>query len=176
MLYSLPLISFLLCLLLVPVVRYFAVKYDWVAYPTQERWHKKPTALLGGIAIYTAIAIPVFFIADFHSIFPHLLKSSVAKSLPSLPAVIWIGMTVLFILGLVDDLYNIKPHIKLFGQIIVASFVTFLGFRMNWFTSLTMDTLLTIFWIVGVGRCDILLGTAEPIQIVHGQPRHHPLP
>lgn len=148
--FFLPFFSFLLCLLLVPVVRYAAVKYDWVAYPTQERWHKKPTALLGGIAIYTAIAIPVFFIADFHSIFPHLLKSSVAKPLPSLPAVIWIGMTVLFILGLVDDLYNIKPHIKLFGQIIVASFVTFLGFRMNWFTSLTADTLITLFWIVGI--------------------------
>ena len=36
------------------------------------------------------------------------------------------------------------------GQILVAAFVTFLGFRLHWFTSLTLDTMVTIFWIVGI--------------------------
>jgi UDP-GlcNAc:undecaprenyl-phosphate GlcNAc-1-phosphate transferase len=150
MAYFLPLISFLICLSLVPVVRFLAIKNDWVAYPSKERWHKKPTALLGGIAIFIGLAIPIFFIADFHSITPYFLKSSTVKTLPSLPAVILIGMTALFILGLIDDFFHIKPHIKLFGQILIASFVAFLGFRMHWFTSLTLDTLVTIFWIVGI--------------------------
>jgi UDP-GlcNAc:undecaprenyl-phosphate GlcNAc-1-phosphate transferase len=150
MIYFLPLISFLICLSLVPVVRFLAIKNDWVAYPSKERWHKKPTALLGGIAIFIGLAIPIFFIADFHSITPYFLKSSTVKTLPSLPAVILIGMTALFILGLIDDFFHIKPHIKLFGQILIASFVAFLGFRMHWFTSLTLDTLITIFWIVGI--------------------------
>ncbi|MCJ7771912.1 MAG: glycosyl transferase [Desulfobacterales bacterium] len=132
------------------MVRYFAVKNDFIAYPTQERWHKKPTALLGGIAIYLAAAIPIFFIADFHSLGGYLFKTSVSKVLPSLPAVTWLGMTILFMLGLIDDYFHIKPHIKLFGQIVVASLVAFLGFRMHWFDSLTLDTLVTIFWIVGI--------------------------
>lgn len=150
MIYFLPLISFLLCILLVPVVRYVAVKKDWIAYPSQERWHKKPTALLGGIAIYIGSSIPLFFLADFQSIVSYLSKVPTQKVLPSFPTVTWWGMTILFVLGLIDDYFHIKPHIKLFGQIVVASLVAFLGFRMHWFDSLTLDTLVTIFWIVGI--------------------------
>jgi len=32
----------------------------------------------------------------------------------------------------------------------VASFITFLGFRLHWFTSMTLDVLVTIIWIVGI--------------------------
>jgi UDP-GlcNAc:undecaprenyl-phosphate GlcNAc-1-phosphate transferase len=36
---------------------------------------------------------------------------------------------------LADDFLNLKPQNKLIGQIIVASAVAFLGFRLGWFTS-----------------------------------------
>ncbi|MDM8552033.1 glycosyl transferase [Desulfobacterales bacterium HSG2] len=129
-----------------------------MAYPVKERWHKKPTALLGGIAIYLGAAIPLFYTADFGTILPHVIfqfpawmpGASVPPPLPSINAVIWIGMTFLFILGLVDDFRQIKPQTKLVGQILVASMVTFLGFRLHWFVSLTLDTIVTIVWIVGV--------------------------
>jgi UDP-GlcNAc:undecaprenyl-phosphate GlcNAc-1-phosphate transferase len=108
-----------------------AVRNGWMAHPTKERWHKKPTALLGGIAIYTGVAIPLFFVADFTSILPHIFRNSVSAGLPSIGAAIWIGMTLLFLLGLLDDFINIKPHTKLLGQIIVASMAVFLGFRLR---------------------------------------------
>jgi UDP-GlcNAc:undecaprenyl-phosphate GlcNAc-1-phosphate transferase len=63
---------------------------------------------------------------------------------------LWIGATFLFILGLIDDFISIKPQTKLVGQILAASFVALVGFRMQWFTSLTLDTMVTIIWIVGV--------------------------
>ncbi|MBT8351515.1 MAG: glycosyl transferase, partial [Deltaproteobacteria bacterium] len=56
----------------------------------------------------------------------------------------------LFLLGLVDDFTTIKPQTKLVGQILVASLVTFLGFRLHWFNSLTLDTMITIVWVVGL--------------------------
>ncbi|MDL1968330.1 MAG: glycosyl transferase [Deltaproteobacteria bacterium] len=143
-------LSFFLCLALTPIVRFVAIKKGWIAYPTKDRWHKKPTALFGGIAIYVGIAIPLFFIADFSSILPHIIRTSDHMALPSISAVIWIGMTLLFFLGLVDDFVHIKPHTKLVGQILVASMVAFLGFRLHWFSSLTVDTTLTIVWIVGI--------------------------
>ena len=149
-LYFIAFLSFFLCLALTPVVRLIAIKKGWIAYPTKERWHKKPTALLGGVAIYLGVAIPLFFIADFSSILPHIIRTSDHIALPSIGAVIWIGMTLLFFLGLVDDFIHIKPHTKLVGQILVASMVTFLGFRLHWFSSLTVDTTLTIVWIVGI--------------------------
>jgi UDP-GlcNAc:undecaprenyl-phosphate GlcNAc-1-phosphate transferase len=149
-LYFIAFLSFFLCLALTPVVRLIAMKKGWMAHPTKERWHKKPTALLGGIAIYTGTAIPLFFVADFTSILPYIFRNSVSAGLPSIGAAIWIGMTLLFILGLLDDFINIKPHTKLVGQIMVASMAVFLGFRLHWFTSLTLDTMVTIFWIVGI--------------------------
>ena len=143
-------ISFLLCLLFTPLIRTIAIHNGWMAHPAKERWHKKPTALLGGIAIYAGTAIPLFFVADFTSILPHICRNSVSAGLPSIGATIWIGMTLLFVLGLLDDFINIKPHTKLVGQIMVASMAVFLGFRLHWFTSLTLDTMVTIFWIVGI--------------------------
>jgi len=95
-LYFITFLSFFLCLALTPVVRLIAINKGWIAYPTKERWHKKPTALLGGVAIYLGIAIPLFFIADFSSILPHIIKTSDQIALPSISAVIWIGITLLF--------------------------------------------------------------------------------
>jgi len=137
-------------LALTPVVRLIAINKGWIAYPTKERWHKKPTALLGGVAIYLGISIPLFFIADFSSILPYIIRTSDHTALPSIGAVIWIGVTLLFLLGLLDDFIHIKPHTKLVGQILVASMAAFLGFRLQWSSSLTVDTILTIFWIVGI--------------------------
>lgn len=151
-------VSFFICLLFTPVVRLIAVKKGWMAYPVKERWHKKPTALLGGIAIYLGMAIPLFFMADFTALLSGLATSFSGKGLetkahlplPPIEAVVWIGATLVFILGLLDDFIHIKPHTKLVGQILVASMVTFLGFRLQWFVSLTLDTVVTIIWIVGI--------------------------
>ena len=145
-----PICSFLLCLIATPLVRSVARKKNWIANPTADRWHKKPTALMGGIAIYAGLSIPTFLIADFSSIIPHFFHNPLPPALPSIDAVIWIGITFLFVVGLLDDLLRIKPHTKLVAQILAASLVAFLGFRLHWLTSLTADTTLTIVWIVGI--------------------------
>ena len=148
--YYLTCISLILCLAMTPAVRLIAIRKGWIAHPTKERWHKKPTAQLGGVAIYISIAIPLLFASDFQSLLPHFLRKSEVLSTPSVGAVIWLGMTLLFALGLLDDFLSIKPQTKLVGQILVASAVTFLGFRLHWFTSHTLDTIVTIGWIVGI--------------------------
>jgi UDP-GlcNAc:undecaprenyl-phosphate/decaprenyl-phosphate GlcNAc-1-phosphate transferase len=142
--------AFFSSLLLTPMVRTIALKMGWIAQPRKERWHKKPTALSGGIAIYLAAASSLFYFADFKTLIPHLVIGANHSELPDQAAVIFLGMTFIFILGLLDDFIHIKPHTKLVGQILVASMVTFLGFRLHWFVSLTGDTIVTIFWIVGI--------------------------
>jgi UDP-GlcNAc:undecaprenyl-phosphate GlcNAc-1-phosphate transferase len=161
MFYTLPGISFLLCLALTPIIRQIAIRKGWMAHPTQERWHKKPTALFGGIAIYLGIAVPTLFLTDFSTLVSQITMQQNGKVLPSPFGVLWVGATVLFILGLMDDIIHIKPHTKLVGQIIVASFVTFLGFRLQWFTSLTLDTMVTIVWIVGITNAFNLLDNMD---------------
>jgi UDP-GlcNAc:undecaprenyl-phosphate GlcNAc-1-phosphate transferase len=161
MAYYLPILSFLMCLALTPLVRRVAVKNGWVARPREDRWHKTPTALLGGVAIYLSTGLALVILGDFASILPHIFRNSHPAGLPSIGAVIWVGMTFLFLVGLVDDFVRIKPQTKLVAQILVASGVAFLGFRLHWFESLTVDTMVTILWIVGITNAFNLLDNMD---------------
>jgi UDP-GlcNAc:undecaprenyl-phosphate/decaprenyl-phosphate GlcNAc-1-phosphate transferase len=147
--YSLPLAAFLICLVLTPLVKKIASSKGWMAYPVKDRWHRRPTALMGGIAIYIGFCLPVFLLVDFSSLSP-LFNFEGAAVKPSISAITWIGASLLFILGILDDFLHIKPHTKLIGQIVVAAIVVFAGYRLQWFTSLTLDTMVTLFWIIGI--------------------------
>jgi UDP-GlcNAc:undecaprenyl-phosphate/decaprenyl-phosphate GlcNAc-1-phosphate transferase len=142
--------AFVLCLVLTPIVRWAAIKNHWEAKPSDDRWHTRTTALMGGIAIFFAVLIPLLRVSDFSSVWRLILRTNGNTGLPSLGATLAIGATLLFIMGLMDDFKNIKPQTKLVGQILSASVVTFLGFRLHWFDSLTLDTIATMFWVVGV--------------------------
>ncbi len=146
----LSLLSFALCLALTPLVRRLAQKRGWIAYPRAERWHKRPTALMGGIAIFTAAGLVLFFTTDFSPLLTRIwMPTGQHGNLPIGP-ILWVGMSLCFLLGLLDDFIHIKPHAKLVGQILIASIAAFAGYRLNWFTSMTLDTTLTIIWIVGI--------------------------
>ncbi len=117
----LALVSFFLCLAFTPIVRIIAIKKGCLAHPSKERWHQKPTALLGGIAIYLAMACSLFVIDGFTQLIPHVIVPTNTIAPPPLASALWIGMTLIFLLGLLDDFIHIKPHTKLIGQILVAS-------------------------------------------------------
>ena len=142
--------AFILCLVLTPVVRWVAIRNQWEARPTDDRWHTQTTALMGGIAIFASILIPLVVISDFSSIWRFILGANGGSSLPSIGATMAVGAAFLFFIGLMDDFKNIKPQTKLVGQILAASLVTFLGYRLHWFNSLTLDTIATLFWVVGI--------------------------
>jgi UDP-GlcNAc:undecaprenyl-phosphate/decaprenyl-phosphate GlcNAc-1-phosphate transferase len=129
-------LSLALAALLTPLVRWVALNRGWVAHPSSDRWHKKPTALMGGIAIFAAIAIPLAMLADPVSLFRSIFRTGdPLTGPPSAATVILLGAAFLFALGLFDDFRNIKPHNKLIGQILAAALVVFLGFRLHWFNS-----------------------------------------
>ena len=153
--------AFLICLVLTPIIRHLARIKGWIAQPIKDRWHTRPTALMGGIAIYFSITLPLLFITDL-SVLPELFNNhgSAPHNIP-VNVVLLIGATFLFLLGLVDDFLHIKPHAKLVGQILVAAMVTFFGFRLHWFSSLTMDTMVTMVWIVGVTNAFNLLDNMD---------------
>lgn len=156
-----PGISFAICLILTPIVRQIALKKGWMACPAEDRWHNKPTALFGGIAIYLAAVVPLFVISDFSATLLPLTTPQNAAAFSSFAPVFCIAITLMFLLGFADDVFRLKPQSKLLGQILIASFIAFLGFRLQWVTSLTLDTLLTIFWIVGITNAFNLLDNMD---------------
>lgn len=82
----------ILGLLLTLLVRSLAQALNAVARPRQDRWHRQPVALFGGIAIYVSVILGFFIFA---------------LELPTAYPILVAG-TLLFILGLVDDLVQVE--------------------------------------------------------------------
>jgi UDP-GlcNAc:undecaprenyl-phosphate GlcNAc-1-phosphate transferase len=122
-----------LSLALVPLARLISVRLGRVATPRADRWHKKPVALFGGVAIAAAL----FSCAAVFGLFT------------ALPVLV-VSAALMFGTGFVDDLLSLKPSTKLVAQIALASVLLFFDYRLNWVNSTTLDWLLTLVWIVGL--------------------------
>lgn len=127
------------------LVRGFARRFNFVAKPKSDRWHKKPTAMLGGAAIFLATA-------SMYVIFG-------PKSQDAL--VIFGGSAFLFLVGLVDDILNIKPYQKLIGQLIGASVIVGFGMKLPLTGFEIIDIWLTVFWLVGITNAINLLDNMD---------------
>ena len=146
--------SFLLSLFLTPLMRHLAVKGNFVARPRDDRWHRRSTGLLGGVSIFFTLMV-VWQLAS-------LVSGYYASIEPLLPLVL--GGMAIFLLGLVDDLFEINPQHKLVGQIIIASVLVIFGFQINWFESMTANLVISIFWIVGITNAFNLLDNMDGLS------------
>src|SRR6186997_327491 len=97
--------------LITPAVIALAHRLGWVAQPRPDRWSQRPTALMGGMALFAGT-----------------LAGAVATgAIHRATAALWIGAAAMFILGLVDDRLRIRPHVKLVGQIAGACWLILNG-------------------------------------------------
>ncbi len=129
-------------------MRALARRYKLVARPRTDRWHKKPTALYGGIGIYLAFLLSHFWLQPKHVSGENLLVLCGS------------GM---FLLGLVDDAVQLKPYAKLVGQIVFATVFTTFGMRLHWLPAWVPDQALTIFWLVGITNAVNLLDSLDGV-------------
>lgn len=139
-------VAFAGSLLLTFVVRSFARRWNLVAKPRADRWHKKPTALHGGVGIFLGFVIS--FLMDT----PMQLEGE---------ALLLLCSTGMFLLGLLDDVVHLKPYAKLIGQIVVSAIFTMYGMRLHWLPSEVFDQALTIFWLVGITNALNLLDNLD---------------
>jgi UDP-GlcNAc:undecaprenyl-phosphate GlcNAc-1-phosphate transferase len=137
-------VALALSLSLIPLCRLLALRLGFVARPREDRWHRRPIALLGGVGIGLVVLIcAVLF--------------DLVRTLP----VLVIAAALMSATGLIDDLLSLKPATKLIAQIMLASALLFFGYRLNWLESVTLDTLLTMFWIVGLTNAFNLLDNMD---------------
>jgi UDP-GlcNAc:undecaprenyl-phosphate GlcNAc-1-phosphate transferase len=127
------------------VVRAYARRFGLVAKPRADRWHRKPTALFGGVGIFAAfVAVYVVRRTPLHPNFLLVLCAS--------------GM---FTVGLIDDWVQLKPYSKLVAQIVLSTVLTMGGTRLFWLSSPPFDQALTIFWLVGITNAVNLLDNLD---------------
>lgn len=135
--------------LFTPTVRRISISYGMIASARSDRWHKQPTALMGGIAICISWYLAVLF----------LNPEPNTKSI-----ILMIGAFAIFLLGLVDDIVSLNPQIKLVIQIIVAAMTTKFGIVINIIPYHVITIPLTILWIVGVTNSFNLLDNMDGLS------------
>ena len=136
-------------------VRDFANAHGWVAAPTHERHlHSNPLPRLGGVAIFLSFSCCVALVVLWalrhpHTLSPHYLRAS---------ATILVPATLVFLLGVYDDLRGAGPYLKFSVQALAATILYAGGLRivnipvvfgnrpLPWYVGL----LFTIIWVLAI--------------------------
>jgi UDP-GlcNAc:undecaprenyl-phosphate GlcNAc-1-phosphate transferase len=132
-------------LVFTPLVRALARRVGMVAKPKTDRWHKKPTAMLGGVAIWLSVVVGYFLFVPSTVYSGRILLAS----------------TFLFVVGLVDDILHTKPYQKLIGQVMGAAYIIYYGLSLPWTSYSSLNVALTIFWLIGITNAINLLDNMD---------------
>ncbi len=152
------LLSLLLTKLMIVVSHRFGI-YD---LPKGRKNHERPIPYLGGVAIYISflgiVAIHMWLLHLFRNNFQSIstvagaLRYSVA--LGETPAVmrasgIILGGSLIFLVGLIDDVHALRARTKLLAQIFAAVIMVAFGVRLELFiNSQLITSIVTVFWVV----------------------------
>ncbi|ONI44089.1 undecaprenyl-phosphate alpha-N-acetylglucosaminyl 1-phosphate transferase [Candidatus Epulonipiscioides gigas] len=140
-------VAFSISLVCTPLAKKIAVKLGAVAYPRKRDMHITPIPRMGGIAIVLGFIITLILF------FPNINGLEIKQIIG-----IVIGGIIIFILGLLDDIYELKARVKLLVQVAAAVIAVYFDIRIE-FVSLPFNEILnlnwftipcTIFWIVGI--------------------------
>lgn len=151
-------LAFIVAFSATPAVKSLAFKLGVVDVPKDSRrMHKKPTALLGGLAI-----IAGFFVSILFSIASSkLLSVGTALVFDTRFLGLIAGSLIIAVLGFIDDKIALSAKLKFPIQIVAALIVAFTGTRIefvtNPFSVIGISTFgpwisypLTVIWIVGI--------------------------
>lgn len=133
-------ISFVVSLIATPLCRSLALRWKVIDMPNATvKTHKQPTAYLGGVGILagllTGLAIG-FWLLKFQ--YPELNEmehksGSFSGSFPNWLMLFGIGFgaTLSCLVGVLDDIIDLKPLQKLTGQVLAAVILVVVGIRPN---------------------------------------------
>ena len=143
-------IAYLLGIFIVPLVIYFSKKAGLVDVPNERKIHHGAISRLGGIAIWVSVMLTFLFLVLL-SYYPNGVGLSG----------IIVGGSLMFLLGLVDDIFCLNAKFKLFIQIAIATMVILLGIRIDELyipfaqTPLSLGFWsypISLLWIVGISN------------------------
>ncbi|KMY68443.1 hypothetical protein AAU61_01840 [Desulfocarbo indianensis] len=133
-----------------PIIIWLARKNGWVVAPRQDRWHQKPTAIYGGVGIFAA------FMTSFLLTGPHPRDHWVLAGCGG----------AMFLVGLIDDIWEMKPQVKFLAQLIISIAAVSLGVDLErevipwaW-----LAVPLAVFWLVAVTNAVNILDNMDGLS------------
>ena len=136
-------ISFIICFVLIPIIIKLSMRYNLVDKPNERKVHKVPISRLGGLGIVLGIlsSAPLWFLKGDTSMLIHLL----------------VGMLILIMIGVIDDIRELPPKIKFLGQIVAALLLAHAGLLID-----------NMFGIFGIEQLPIVFQYILTVFIVAG--------
>ena len=168
--------TFLMSVVLTPLVRLLAFKIGAVDYPNARRINTKPMPSSGGLAIVIAFSITLLFILP--QIMPMTQGGQVYFDY------IWpvvVGGLIIAVTGLIDDIKELSAKVKMLGIVLAAALIWWLtDFRLDNFKipfggpllefAPWLSFLLTVFWIISITNAvnliDGLDGLVSGVSII----------
>lgn len=148
-------VSLLFSFVLTRNVRDIATRRGWLALPSSERHlHSNPLPRLGGVAIFISFSLSIVLARAISAHVPHLDSAFSLKTLLT----ILIPASIVFLLGVYDDIYTVGPYAKFSVQSLAATMLFMGGLRivnipvlfgehqLPWFLGLP----LTILWVLAI--------------------------
>ena len=121
-----------------------------VAAPSADRWHRHDTPLIGGVGIFAGLLAGVGLA---------LLTGSVQATHELLGIVG--GCTILFVAGVIDDLFTLNPIAKLGAQFGAAALVLAAGVRVEVVHNQVLAIAIGVVWLVGMSNAFNLLDNMD---------------
>jgi len=159
-------IAFLVSMAATPIMRRLAVVYGIVDRPNDPRKiHRMPIAYLGGLAVFVGMMAAIFYatiatqvngLIEFHPTdLPVISKDRI------IPLSVLLGMTIIMLLGLLDDVVGISPRLKISGQLFAAAALAYQDVGVRVAAGVLMP------FARGVGMPTVEIGGADTIGFVH---------
>ncbi|GMU94410.1 MAG: decaprenyl-phosphate N-acetylglucosaminephosphotransferase [Candidatus Hydrogenedentota bacterium] len=156
-------VSFILSVALTHCVRVFAVRWNILDHPGERKMQQEPVPLLGGVAIaltlYLVIAVSLILLWPVQRLDAAWFEANVLSFLGTESQAVWKlagvfgGGVIIVIVGVVDDLYALRPEKKLVGQIAAALVLVASGIRFDVFNdfpwvSPLAASVATMVWVI----------------------------
>jgi UDP-GlcNAc:undecaprenyl-phosphate/decaprenyl-phosphate GlcNAc-1-phosphate transferase len=152
--------AFATALIALPLWRKWCLRSGLVDDPGHRKIHERPVPLAGGLAVMTALVLPILLgllalwaqrlnlLSLFDSGTTDRLSYGLNKRSLELAA-IFLGAFGMLIVGLLDDKHELKPSVKFAGQFLIAALVAAAGARITLFIpSVIFSYAITIVWIL----------------------------
>ncbi len=130
-----------------PLAQRLAPKLGWVDRPSSRKMHAVPTPLLGGVAIYLAFVGALLLFGD-----RFYIRQVVG---------IFVGATLVSLMGLWDDRWQLPVGVKLLIQGIAAGLLVVTGIQVYLFPISWLNVALTLLWVIGMTNALNLLDNMD---------------
>jgi len=158
--FAILVISSVAAFLFTPLARWIAFRWGAVDLPGGRKVHTEPMPRLGGLAVFGGFCFPWAGLYLFRN-----QVTATFQNYEKMFLALIIGAAAMLILGICDDLKNLKATRKLAVQVVIATGLYFAGFRITMLSNPLGGTWMlgwlalpiSVLWIVGITNAINLL-------------------